>query len=130
MAEQLSEEAAPVQLELVRGKRLAGLGRHARFHRWGGNFVSPGSERAKEMRGMATRSAAQSSVDDWRLHHQVSHAAHEGFLAGFNDVLMLGALLSFVGAVLALGLVREREIEREPMEPAGEPEAVPQPAVA
>jgi EmrB/QacA subfamily drug resistance transporter len=64
-----------------------------------------------------------------QLHHQVSNAAHEGFLAGFNDVLMLGALLSLAGAVLALWLVREREIEREPIEPAGAPEAVPQPAV-
>ena len=67
-----------------------------------------------------------------QLRHQVSIAAHQGFLAGFNDVLMLGALLSFAGAVLALWLVREREIEREPMEPVGEPEAdaLRQPAVA
>ena len=67
-----------------------------------------------------------------RLHDQVSNAARQGFLAGFNDVLMLGALLSFAGAAVALWLVREREIEREPMEPAGEPEAdaLQQPAVA
>jgi EmrB/QacA subfamily drug resistance transporter len=51
----------------------------------------------------------------------VTHAAHEGFLAGFNDVLMLGGVLSLAGAVLALWLVREREIEREPLEPAAEP---------
>ncbi|MFJ1704673.1 MFS transporter [Kitasatospora sp. NPDC088346] len=43
----------------------------------------------------------------------VTAAAREGFLAGFNDVLTLGALLSFAGAVLALWLVREDEIERE-----------------
>ena len=67
-----------------------------------------------------------------QLHHQVSNAAHQGFLAGFNDVLTLGALLCLAGAVLALWLVREREIEREPMEPAGELEAdaLRQPAVA
>jgi EmrB/QacA subfamily drug resistance transporter len=52
----------------------------------------------------------------------VSHAAREGFLAGLNDVLMLGGLVSLAGAVLALWLVREREIEREPVESEREPE--------
>jgi hypothetical protein len=33
-------------------------------------------------------------------------------------VLTLGALLSFAGALLALWLVREHEIEREPLEAA------------
>jgi EmrB/QacA subfamily drug resistance transporter len=62
----------------------------------------------------------------------VSHAAREGFLAGFNDVLTLGALVSFAGAVLALWLVRERDIERQPVEAEGEPksEALPEPAAA
>jgi hypothetical protein len=49
-------------------------------------------------------------------------AAGEGFLAGLNDVLTLGALLSFAGAILALWLVREREIEREPKKPRQTPE--------
>ena len=44
------------------------------------------------------------------------NAAREGFLAGLNDVLLLGALVCFAGAVLALWLVREREIERAPAE--------------
>ena len=43
----------------------------------------------------------------------VAHATREGFLAGMNEVLLLGALLSIVGAALALLLVREHEIERE-----------------
>jgi hypothetical protein len=62
----------------------------------------------------------------------IAHAAGEGFLAGFNDVLTLGALLSFAGALLALWLVREREIEREPLQPEGEreSEAVPEPAAS
>lgn len=46
----------------------------------------------------------------------VSSAAHQGFLAGFTDVLTLGGLLCFAGAALALWLVRERDIEREPVE--------------
>jgi hypothetical protein len=58
----------------------------------------------------------------------VAHAAHEGFLAGVNDVLTLGGLVCIAGAALALWLVREREIEREPMEP--ESEALAHPAAA
>jgi hypothetical protein len=62
----------------------------------------------------------------------VEHAAREGFLAGMNDVLTLGGLLCIAGAALALWLVREREIEREPMEPehARDTEALPQSAAA
>jgi EmrB/QacA subfamily drug resistance transporter len=62
----------------------------------------------------------------------VSHAAGEGFLTGLNDVLTLGGMLCLVGAALALWLVREHEIEREPLEAVGEPEreAVPQAAAA
>src|SRR5262249_23138780 len=47
----------------------------------------------------------------------VADAAGEGFLAGLNNILTLGALLSFAGAVLAFWLVREREIERERIPP-------------
>jgi len=62
----------------------------------------------------------------------VANAANQGFLAGLNDVLLLGALLSFAGAVLALWLVREGDIEREPVEPDREatPEAVPEASAA
>jgi EmrB/QacA subfamily drug resistance transporter len=51
----------------------------------------------------------------------VSNAAHQGFLTGLNDVLTIGALVCFVGAALALWLVRERDIEREPVEAEAEP---------
>jgi EmrB/QacA subfamily drug resistance transporter len=44
----------------------------------------------------------------------VSDAAREGFLSGLNEVLMLGGFVSVAGAVLALWLVREREIDRQP----------------
>ena len=37
-------------------------------------------------------------------------------------MLTVGALLCFAGAALALWLVREREIDREPLEPRDEPE--------
>jgi MFS family permease len=54
------------------------------------------------------------------------NAAEQGFLHGLNEILLLGALLSFAGAVLALWLVREREIERETLtEPRVEVEPEP-----
>src|SRR5688572_8864841 len=64
---------------------------------------------------------------------QVERAANEGFLAGLNDIVMLGGILSIAGALAALWLVRERDIERgeEPIEaerPHLEPDAVPEPA--
>jgi len=45
-------------------------------------------------------------------------AARQGFLSGFNEILAIGAGVSFVGAALALWLVQEREIERDRPEPA------------
>jgi hypothetical protein len=63
---------------------------------------------------------------------QVANAANEGFLAGLNDILMLGGILSIAGALVALWLVREKDIERaEPIEveaPQMEREPVPEPA--
>ena len=63
---------------------------------------------------------------------QVVDAAREGFLAGFNDIASLAALLAFAGAIGALWLVRERDIDREPVEqPAERPaEAVAEPVAA
>jgi EmrB/QacA subfamily drug resistance transporter len=66
----------------------------------------------------------------------VADAAREGFLSGMNDILMLGGILAFAGALVALWLIRERDIEREePIEVeaphlAPEREAAPEPAAA
>jgi hypothetical protein len=46
-------------------------------------------------------------------HELVADAASQGFLTGLNDILVLGAVLSFAGALLALWLIREREIQRD-----------------
>jgi EmrB/QacA subfamily drug resistance transporter len=43
----------------------------------------------------------------------VATAAREGFLAGMNEITMIGAGLAFAGAIAALWLVRERDIERD-----------------
>jgi EmrB/QacA subfamily drug resistance transporter len=52
-----------------------------------------------------------------RLPHSaqyaVANAAHQGFLSGLNTILVLGAMLAFAGAVVAMWLVREHEIERD-----------------
>jgi EmrB/QacA subfamily drug resistance transporter len=66
----------------------------------------------------------------------VAGAARDGFLSGINDILMLGGILSIAGALVALWLIRERDIERETpieVEPAFEPragEALPEPIAA
>jgi hypothetical protein len=62
---------------------------------------------------------ALSSVPDG-AREAVAHAAREGFLAGMNEILLLGAVLSLAGSVLALLLVREGEIEREEVLEEGE----------
>jgi EmrB/QacA subfamily drug resistance transporter len=65
----------------------------------------------------------------------VETAGREGFLAGLNEVLLMGGGLALVGALLALWLVRESDIEREPLEAAPESvepeaEAIPEPIAA
>jgi EmrB/QacA subfamily drug resistance transporter len=66
----------------------------------------------------------------------VADAAREGFLSGLNEIIMLGGILAFAGALVALWLVRERDIERgeavevESPELKPEREALPEPAAA
>jgi EmrB/QacA subfamily drug resistance transporter len=101
---------------------------------WGAIFVSRGAGKVEELaagtpaangeRPRQLVEAASSGNLDQALaavppqaREAVSNAAREGFLAGLNDVLTLGALVSLAGAALAAWLVRERDIEREPVEP-------------
>jgi EmrB/QacA subfamily drug resistance transporter len=116
---------------------------------WGAIFVGRGADKVAELTaGTPTASgdrprqlveAASSGNLDQALaavpapaRQTVADAAREGFLSGLNDVLTLGALLSFAGAVLALWLVREREIERETVAPDAEAqvERLPEAAAA
>jgi EmrB/QacA subfamily drug resistance transporter len=80
--------------------------------------------------------AVLSSVPE-QARGAVSSAAREGFLAGINEILVLGGVLAAAGAVVALWLVRERDIERD--EPVAEDaatvasrdaEPVPEPVLA
>jgi hypothetical protein len=43
----------------------------------------------------------------------IENATRQGFLSGLNAILIIGALIAFAGALLAVWLVREDEIERE-----------------
>jgi EmrB/QacA subfamily drug resistance transporter len=47
---------------------------------------------------------------------QVTDAAREGFLAGFNQISMIGAGLAIAGAIASLVLVRSRDIRDAPVE--------------
>jgi hypothetical protein len=97
---------------------------------WGAIFVGRGADKIRELAaGTSAASgdrprelveAASAGNLDQALaalppaaRRVAASAAGEGFLAGPNNVLPLGALLSFAGAVLALWLVREHEIERQ-----------------
>jgi hypothetical protein len=56
-----------------------------------------------------------------------AQAARDGFLSGINEILLLGGVLALAVSVVALLLVREREIERD--EVAGR-EPLPEPSAA
>jgi EmrB/QacA subfamily drug resistance transporter len=99
---------------------------------WGAIFVGRGADKVAELtagtptaggeRPRQLVEAASSGNLDQVLasvppsaRQTVADAAREGFLAGMNDVLTLGAFVAFAGAALALWLVRERDIDREPV---------------
>jgi EmrB/QacA subfamily drug resistance transporter len=101
---------------------------------WGAIFVARGADKVSELAAgtpaasgerprQLVEAASSGSLDQALtalpapVRPAAAGAAGEGVLAGLNTVLTLGALLSFAGAVLALWLVREREIERQPLEP-------------
>jgi EmrB/QacA subfamily drug resistance transporter len=100
---------------------------------WGAIFIGRGADKVRDLTAGTPLASGDhprqlvEAASSGSLHQAVAsvppgsraaatHAAREGFLAGFNDVLTLGGLLCLTGAVLALWLVREGEIEREPVE--------------
>jgi EmrB/QacA subfamily drug resistance transporter len=99
---------------------------------WGAIFLGRGSSKVAELAagtpvgdGSRPRQLIE-AVSSGQLTHALhalpqgarqaaTNAARQGFLTGFNEILLIGAIVAFVGAALALWLVREREIEREPV---------------
>src|ERR671918_983004 len=116
---------------------------------WGAIFVGRGADKTAELaagspaaagdRPRELVEAASSGNLDQALaavpadsQQAVARAVGEGFIAGLNDIVMLGGIISIAGALFALWLVRERDIERgEAVETERlhlEREAVPEPA--
>jgi MFS family permease len=110
---------------------------------WGAIFLNRGSSRVEELvvgtaadQGDQPRllvEAASSGNLDQAVaplpaisREGITASAREGFLAGLNDILVLAGGLAIVGALLTLWLVREQQIEEEPVAPT----AVPEPAAA
>ena len=58
----------------------------------------------------------------------MADAAREGFLAGFNQITLIGAAIAILGAVASLVLIRSRDIRDAPEQVEVEVEAVPVPA--
>ena len=76
-----------------------------------------GADRA---RGLAE--AASSGTLPPRAAAPVVHAAREGFVHGFSTIVLAGAALAALGAVLALALVRDHDLRHEEVrEVSGEP---------
>jgi EmrB/QacA subfamily drug resistance transporter len=95
---------------------------------WGAIFLGVGASKTQELAGSAVSGdgarrlieATSSGNLDQALagtsphaHAVMQRAAEQGFLSGMNEILALGSVLAFAGAVVALWLVRERDIERE-----------------
>ncbi len=52
---------------------------------------------------------------------EVVHAAKIAFVSGFNEILLIGAVICLVGAVLGFALVRARDFVQAPDGAATEP---------
>ncbi len=55
------------------------------------------------------------------IHAKAVHAADVAFVSGFNEIILIAAILSFVGAALGFALVRSQDFVQHgaPSEPAG-----------
>ena len=97
---------------------------------WGAVFLARGEDKVQELAGGTPFTegdgprelveAASSGSLDTALsdvpapaNEAVANVAREGFLSGFNEILVLGAGLAFLGAIFALWLVRQAEFRGE-----------------
>ncbi|MFG1809681.1 MFS transporter [Streptomyces sp. NPDC049040] len=96
---------------------------------WGAIFVGRGADEVRDLTAGTpaasgnhprelVEAASSGSLDQAlaafppQARQQVEKAARQGFLDGFNEVVFLGSMVCFLGAILAVWLVRERDIER------------------
>src|SRR3954462_13304456 len=73
--------------------------------------------------GVAASGTAAADQAPPQLHDQAAHAAGGGFTNAFNDLLLIGALILFTGALAVLALVRQSDFV-----PHGPPQAAEAPA--
>jgi EmrB/QacA subfamily drug resistance transporter len=98
---------------------------------WGAIFLGAGADKTQQAAdGALTTDQSRGLVEAASSGHLgeavsalpagaqnvAANAAQQGFLHGLNEILVLGAILSFAGAVFGLWLVREGDIERETLE--------------
>jgi EmrB/QacA subfamily drug resistance transporter len=102
---------------------------------WGALFLHSGSSKVESITGATGDQPRHlvESVTNGQLPAgsggAAGQAARDGFLSGFNEIMVIGGGVAIAGAILVGLLVREHEIEREPAE-AIEPIAMPEPVPA
>ncbi|HUC01017.1 MAG TPA: MFS transporter [Solirubrobacterales bacterium] len=108
---------------------------------WGAIFLGAGASKAQDVAGSLSHDEARGLIEATssgtlpqalnsvpeQAREVTRNAAEQGFIHGLNEILLLGAILCFAGSVLALWLVRERDIERETLV-GTEFETAPEPA--
>ncbi|HUC07843.1 MAG TPA: MFS transporter [Solirubrobacterales bacterium] len=112
---------------------------------WGAIFLGAGASKTEQLAGNAVSGEEARGLIEAtssgalpqaiagvppQAQAKVQAAAEQGFLHGLNEILLLGALLSFAGAAAALWMVRESDIEREEVVEGAPLEAAPEPAGA
>jgi hypothetical protein len=99
---------------------------------WGALFLHTGSSKVESLTGASGAEPRHlvESVSSGQLPPgsggAAGQAARDGFLSGFNEIMLIGGGVAIAGAIAVALLVREGEIEREPVEPIG----IPAPAAA
>ena len=97
---------------------------------WGALFLHSGSSKVESITG-ATGAQPRHLVEAVSSGQvpagsggAAGQAARDGFLSGFNEIMLIGGGVAIAGALLVALLVREGEIERDPVELI----AIPEPA--
>src|SRR4051794_30485907 len=95
---------------------------------WGALFLHSGASKVTSMTGASGSQprhlveAVTSGQVPAGSGGAAGNAARAGFLSGFNEIMLIGGGVAIAGAILTALLVREREIERDPVEAIGVPE--------
>ncbi len=109
--------------QIGRGHRAGGVGRGVR-RPWRASRDRADRGTATTRRAISSRACRRGAAPAGR-GGAVADAARAGFLSGMNEVFVLGALVAFVGAVLALWLVRGVGVAAETSTRARRPIAWP-----